>query len=100
MKTLYGMVLLLSLVLIGGASFPIFSFSQTSLPDGLTENLAMALMQDRTEGYEDGEGPKFKGTINKVNSDIGRNLSDIEIQIQLVIAQDYLEQSNSSNSTQ
>lgn len=67
-------------------------FSMTSFGQEQKEKFAMALLQDRKEGYEDGEGPNFEDTLNEASEDLGGNgLSETEQKIELALAQAYLE---------
>ena len=71
---------------VGFAQFGINSFGQE-----LKEKFAMALLQDRKEGYEDGEGPNFEDTVNEASDDLGGDgLTETEQKIELVLAQAYL----------
>lgn len=67
-------------------------YAVTSFGDELKEKFAMALLQDRKEGFEDGQGPNFEDTVNEASKDLGGSgLSETEQQIELIIAQNYLE---------
>ncbi len=53
----------------------------------ITKDTTVALLQDRKEGFEDGEGPNYQYAISQMEDNTDRNLSDIELEILLTSAQ-------------
>lgn len=54
------------------------------------EDLAMALLQDRKAGFEDGTGPNFEETLSEMEGDMGFDFSDPIRESFLIGAQQYL----------
>lgn len=53
----------------------------------ISKDTTVALLQDRKEGFEDGEGPNYQETISQMEDVLGDDLSDVEQTVLLTSAQ-------------